>query len=37
LRLYHATYELSAVPLWKVIVGPRADKLEPDPGGSGFF
>src|SRR4029077_3266293 len=34
---FHATYELSAVPLWKVIVGPRADKLEPDPQGSGFF
>src|SRR5262249_26652911 len=26
----------SAVPLWKVIVGPRADKLQPDPQGSGF-
>ena len=28
--------KLSAVPLWKVIVGPRADKLQPDPQGSGF-
>jgi len=27
----------SAVPLWKVIVGPRADKLKPDPQGSGFL
>ena len=27
----------AAVPLWKVIVGPRADKLQPDPQGSGFF
>src|SRR6266480_207096 len=26
----------SAVPLWKVIVGPRADELQPDPQGSGF-
>src|SRR5260370_20797148 len=26
----------AAVPLWKVIVGPRADKLQPDPQGSGF-
>jgi hypothetical protein len=25
-----------AVPLWKVNVGPRADKLQPDPQGSGF-
>jgi hypothetical protein len=27
----------SAVPLWKVIVGPRAGKLQPDLQGSGFF
>src|SRR5262249_13269527 len=27
----------SAVPLWKVIVGPRADKLKPGPRGSGFL
>src|SRR2546421_1504395 len=33
----HATYELPAVPLWKVIVGFHADKLQPDPSGSGFF
>jgi coenzyme PQQ precursor peptide PqqA len=26
----------SAVPLWKVIVGPRADELQPDSQGSGF-
>jgi hypothetical protein len=28
---------LSAVPLWKVIVGPHTDELQPDPLGSGFF
>ena len=26
----------AVVPLWKVIVGPRADELPPDPQGSGF-
>jgi hypothetical protein len=26
----------AAVPLWKVIVGSRADELGPDPKGSGF-
>jgi hypothetical protein len=26
----------AAVPLWKVIVGSRADELGPDPQGSGF-
>jgi hypothetical protein len=26
----------AVVPLWKVIVGPRADELIPDPQGSGF-
>src|SRR5215470_3039584 len=28
--------DASSVPLWKVIVGSRADELEPDPQGSGF-
>jgi hypothetical protein len=28
---------LAVVPLWKVIAGPRAGKLEPDPQGSGFL
>jgi hypothetical protein len=32
-----AIVKLSAVPLWKVIVGPRADELQPDPQGSGFL
>jgi hypothetical protein len=27
----------SAVPLWKAIVGPRADKLQPDPFRVRFF
>jgi hypothetical protein len=27
---------LAAVPLWKVIAGPRAGKLQPGPQGSGF-
>src|SRR5207253_568659 len=26
----------AVVPLWKVMVGPRADELQPDPQGSGF-
>src|SRR5215470_15770868 len=28
--------DAGSVPLWKVIVGSRADELEPDPQGSGF-
>ena len=31
-----ATETPAAVPLWKVIVGSRADELEPGPQGSGF-
>src|SRR4029453_5994064 len=31
-----ATETPAAVPLWKVIVGSRADELRPDPQGSGF-
>src|ERR1700730_11240696 len=27
----------ATVPLWKVIAGPRAGKLKPDPQGSGFL
>jgi hypothetical protein len=31
-----ATDKSAAVPLWKVIVGSRADELKPGPQGSGF-
>jgi len=32
-----AIVEPSAVPLWKVIVGPRADELQPGPARVRFF
>ena len=32
-----AIVKLSAVPLWKVIVGPAPTNCKPDPQGSGFL